>query len=269
MPDAIPFTQLHGAGNDFVMFAGADLADGRLQPFQIAKLCDRRLGIGADGVIIVTADDQADFAMLYYNADGGEATMCGNGARCAVAFAQSQGLASAECRFRTAAGLLTGRATADGVEVSLPRWRDLALDIAVDGSPYPAHHTCNTGVPHLVIPTDDLSAVDVPQQGSILRHHRLFAPDGTNIDWVEHDAAGGVWLMRTYERGVEAETLACGTGAAAAAVVLVRLGWAASPVAIRTHGGDLLTIVVGDKDDSLRLRGPAVTVFTGKVVLDD
>ena len=267
MPDAIPFTKMHGAGNDFVMLAGADLVDGRLQRQQITTLCDRRLGIGADGVIIVTADDQTDFAMLYYNADGGEATMCGNGARCAVAFAQIQGLASTECRFRTAAGLLTGRVTADDVEVSLPRWRGLALDIAVDGSPYSAHHICDTGVPHLIIPTDDLSAVDVLQQGRNLRHHRLFAPEGTNIDWVEHDATDGVWSMRTYERGVEAETLACGTGAAAAAVVLVHLGWAASPVAIRTLGRDLLTIVVGDRDDSLRLRGPVVTVFTGEVVL--
>lgn len=267
MAAALPFFKMHGAGNDFVMLAGADLPPTGLARGQIASLCDRRLGIGADGMIVVSAAAETDFAMSYFNADGGAATMCGNGARCAVAFARRLGLAGETCRFNTAAGVLSGRVTADGVEVSLPPWTDLALDLAVASSPYTAHHSCNTGVPHLVIPTEDLENVDVADSGSQLRHHPRFGPAGTNVDWVQGDAATGIWSLRTYERGVEGETLACGTGAAAAAVVLVRLGRATSPVAIRTRSGDILHVTVGDDETTLWLRGPVVTVYRGQIVL--
>jgi len=268
---ALCFTKMHGAGNDFVMLDARELAgQAPLDRARIVALCDRRTGIGADGLIVVGAADGVDIRMTYYNADGGEAEMCGNGARCTVAFAHRRGLVGTDCTIATRAGTLGAHVHGPAdIEVELTPYRDLALDVAVPGSPFARHHTCNTGVPHLVIPVDDLEAVDVAEQGRTLRRHPRFAPAGTNVDWVAPDAAGGGWRLRTYERGVEAETLACGTGASAAAAVLVRLGRAASPVAIRTRGGDLLRITVDQTVRRLTLRGPAVVAFEGEVTDHD
>ncbi len=267
---ALPFTKMHGAGNDFVMLDARDLA-GRpaLDKVRIAALCHRRKGVGADGLIIVGADADADIRMTYYNADGGEAEMCGNGARCTVAFAHRRGLVGSRCTVATVAGTLTGvvHGPAD-IEVGLPPYGDLELDVPVSGSPFPAHHTCNTGVPHLIVPVDDVDTVDVDPYGRMLRFHERFAPAGVNVDWISR-GDDGLWHLRTYERGVEAETLACGTGASAAAAVLVCLALAVSPVAILTRGGDHLTIGVNQTDRQLQLRGPAVIAFEGGVLGED
>jgi diaminopimelate epimerase len=267
---------MHGAGNDFVMVAAADLPTGGLDRATIARICDRRRGVGGDGLIVVAppdidrsaaSADDVDFVMTYYNSDGGEAEMCGNGARCAVAFARALGFAGETCRFATRAGVVAGRARGEEVEVALTPWRDLALGVAVEGSPFAEHHTCDTGVPHLVIPVADVDAVDVAAAGSALRGHALFAPRGTNVDWVSPVVGGEGWRLRTFERGVEAETLACGTGAAAAAVVLIASGRAATPVTLLTRGGDRLSVTVDETAKELRLCGPATTVFRGAIVL--
>ncbi len=271
MSRILPFTKMHGAGNDFVMVDGRRLA-GPLDRRTVAALCDRRLGIGADGLIVVAPplSDDAAFRMIYFNADGGEAEMCGNGARCTVAFAAAAGLADGPCRFDTFSGVLAGRLHGPGdVEVSLPPWRDLALGVALPGSPWPEHHRCNTGVPHLVIPVPDVDAVDLATWGPRLRHAPPFGQAGTNVNWVAPDPAGDAWRLRTYERGVEAETLACGTGASAAAVILCHLDRAASPVTILTRGGDRLTVGVDRAAGTLSLRGPAVASFTGEVTIDE
>ena len=271
MKRALTFTKMHGAGNDFVMLDGRDLPR-PLERGSIAALCDRRTGVGADGLIVVAppASAAAAFRMIYFNADGGEAEMCGNGARCTVAFAADHGLADGPCRFDTHAGLLEGRVHGPGdVEVSLPPWRDLELDFALPGSPWPHHHRCNTGVPHLVIPVPDVDAVDLPAWGPRLRQAPQFAPAGINVNWVSPGPAAGQWLMRTYERGVEAETLACGTGASAVAVILCHLEQADSPVTLRTRGGDLLIVGVDLVAGTLSLRGPAVVSFKGKVTIDE
>ncbi len=265
---SLPFVKMHGAGNDFVMVDGRDLADGPpLDRARIAALCDRRTGIGGDGLIIVGRDPDGAVRMTYYNADGGEAEMCGNGARCTVAFAHARGLLGATGVLATAAGPLEARVHGPGdIEVSLPPFRDLATDLSLDGVPAgTACHHCDTGVPHLVIPVDDIDAVDPAAAGPPLRHHGRFVPAGVNVNWVAPGAGGAAWQLRTYERGVEAETLACGTGASAAAAVLVRLGRATSPVAIRTRGGDLLRIDVDLDCHRLRLRGPARVAFEGEV----
>jgi diaminopimelate epimerase len=266
----MPFTKMHGAGNDFVMVLAADL--GGMPPLsgqRIAALCHRRTGIGADGLIVVGTPADADLRMDYYNADGGEAEMCGNGARCTVAFAHRRGLCVARGTLATASGPLGFQVHgAEEIEVDLPAPRDVALDLDVAGAAYPALHACNTGVPHLVIPVPDLDAVAVERDGRELRHHPRFAPAGTNVNWVCRDEAAGQWHLRTYERGVEAETLACGTGAAATALILCRLGLAASPVAIRTRGGDLLTISVDLTLPRLGLRGPAIVAYEGEVSCD-
>ncbi len=269
MSSGMPFTKMHGAGNDFIMIAGDDLPAAGLDRARIAALCDRRCGIGADGLIVVEPVDEADFRMTYYNADGGEAEMCGNGARCSVAFAHARGMAGARCRFLSRAGAHEGELLAPGrVEVSLGGWRDLRLDLPVAGSPYPAHHGCHTGVPHLVIPVADVDVVDVAADGRRLRFHDAFQPAGTNVNWVERPHPAGPWRLRTYERGVEAETLACGTGASATAVVLCSLGMAASPVTLRTRGGDELQVTVDLATRGLHLRGPAVVAFRGEVAAD-
>jgi diaminopimelate epimerase len=262
----MPFTKMHGAGNDFLLVLARDLPPGGLTRARIAALCDRRKGVGGDGLLVVGPDPAADFRMTYYNADGGEAEMCGNGARCTVAFAHAQGLAAASCRFVTASGVLEGRIHApDDIEVSLPAWRNLVLDIPVAGSARAGHHACDTGVPHLVVPVDDVDAVDVAAEGPPLRWHEAFAPAGTNVDWVDARGPDGAWRLRTFERGVEGETLACGTGAAATAVVLCALGHAESPVSLQTRGGDRLTVtVMEDPVRTLRLRGPAVVAFHGE-----
>lgn len=264
----LKFSKMHGAGNDFVMIDGRDL-DGRgLTRPTIAALCDRRTGVGADGLIIVAETDNAaaDFRMIYFNSDGGEAEMCGNGARCSVAFAQAAGLIEDQCRFETLAGLLQGRVLPDGqIMVGLPPWRDLVLDVDLGPQEFPAHHTCNTGVPHLVIPVPDVQGLDVEKWGRHYRELPFFAPAGTNVNFVSREPGGDRFLLRTYERGVEAETLACGTGASATAVVMCRLGLGRTPVSLVTRGGVVLKVSVGEADEKLLLMGPAETSFQGEV----
>ena len=268
----IPFAKMHGAGNDFIMIDQRDLGATSLEKNVIASLCDRRKGVGADGLIIIGPGNTPDsaFRMTYFNADGGEAEMCGNGARCSVSFANQIGLMEDHASFDTKAGLLKGIWHGpEDVEVTLTPWKDLNLNLEVGESPWPALHSCNTGVPHLVIPVKDIDAVPVLEWGSRLRHHELFAPQGTNVNWVAPEPGTDNFFMRTFERGVEAETLACGTGASAIAVVLCRLGLAQSPVTLRTRGGDRLTVSIDLENNSLRLRGPAVTSFQGEVLIDE
>ncbi len=269
----IPFLKMHGAGNDFIMFNGDDLPPAKVSRQAIADWCNRRTGIGADGMIFLvqTITPEADFQMIYFNADGLEAEMCGNGARCSVAFAKKLGWIQKDCRFITVAGILSGSILPDGeIEVSLPSWSDLVIDRPVVDSPFDQHHSCNTGVPHLVIPVEDVDEVEVERFGREFRFQPDFAPSGTNVNWVAPSgdvSTDGVpvYHIRTYERGVESETLACGTGASAAAVILSTLGLTESSVALRTRSGDLLRVTVDEKGKSLLLRGPAVESFQGEV----
>lgn len=268
----IPFTKMHGAGNDFIMMNRDDLDGFRLDPNRIATLCDRRTGIGADGLIVIGPGrtEGTAFSMTYSNADGGEVEMCGNGARCSVSFAHDLGLIDKEGSFDTGAGVLEGiwHGTED-MEVTLTPWTGLEIDLKAGETPWPALHSCNTGVPHVVIPVDDIEKVPLDEWGSRLRYHENFAPRGTNVNWVAPQEDTGHFLMRTYERGVEGETLACGTGASAVAVVLCRLGLVQSPVTLRTRGGDLLIVSIDMINNTLRLRGPAVTSFKGEVRIDE
>lgn len=263
----LPFAKMHGAGNDFIMVDERSLsARPALDQAAIAALCQRRTGIGADGLIVVGRDHTADLRMHYHNADGGRAAMCGNGARCTVAFAYRRGLSGSAGTLATDAGVLAFQVHgAADIEVQLPPFRDLELNLDLAAGSAPSAHACNTGVPHLVLPVADLGAIDVAARGPELRRHRRFGPQGVNVNWISPAPEPGVWRLRTYERGVEAETLACGTGAAAAAVILVSLQQAVSPVAIRTSNGDLLRITVDLAGGRLALRGPAILTFEGEV----
>jgi diaminopimelate epimerase len=265
----LAFEKMHGAGNDFIMLDARDVTSGELGRDRIAAWCARGRGIGADGLIVAEPEGTDRVRMHYFNADGGEASMCGNGARCTAAYAHARGLMGRTGILATRRGDLGATVHAPGdVEVELPPYRDAELDLALEGSPYQRHHHCDTGVPHLVIPVDDVEAVPVVEHGRPLRMHARFQPAGVNVDWVAADASTAEWRLRTYERGVEAETLACGTGASAAAVTLVLGGLATSPVAIRTRGADLLIVTVDLETGRLLLRGPAVVAYTGEVKSD-
>lgn len=265
----LKFTKMNGAGNDFVL---VDNRAGSLHLSReaIARLCDRHRGIGADGLIAVEAPEtSADFRMRYYNADGGEAEMCGNGARCFARFARpfTEGDAIS---FETLAGVITARFRGEEVELAMSEPLDLRLDqsIEADGHTFTVH-SVNTGVPHAVIFTDKLEGVPILDWGAALRYHPTFAPKGTNANFVQQ-LSGSDLAIRTYERGVEGETLACGTGVVAAAIVAHAARGLSSPVRLLVKGGEYLTVAFESEGDAYRqvtLTGPAEAVFDGEVVL--
>jgi len=251
---------MHGAGNDFVM------VDDRARVFPISdaafirRMACRRTGIGCDGIILLRPSDSADLRMRFINPDGSEVEMCGNGARCLARFAHDLGAAPVRMEIETGAGTVKANVRGDQIRLDLTDPSDLELDLAVDLE-WPVDFV-NTGVPHAVAWVDDLQALDLPRFGELIRRHALFAPDGTNANFarVEPD---GTLSMRTYERGVEAETLACGTGAAAVAVLAAERGWVKLPVPVHCAGGyDLvIDLVCG----ATTLTGGATTVFDGEV----
>ena len=264
----LSFTKMNGAGNDFVVL---DNRDGSLDLSreQIALLCNRQRGIGADGLLAVEeAESGADFRMRYYNADGGEAEMCGNGARCFARFAnQVSGGAFEKMRFETIAGVIGAEFEGDQVRIELSEPYDLELDtdLAVDGELL-AVSSVNTGVPHAVVFVEDLELVDIRRFGSAIRHHDHFAPAGTNANFVQVLAPDHI-AIRTYERGVEDETLACGTGMVACAIIHHDLNDGERPIKVDVRGGETLEVSFrktrdGDFRD-VRLFGPAEFTFTG------
>lgn len=264
----LTFTKMNGAGNDFVM---VDNRDGSLvldKP-TIARLCDRHRGIGGDGLIAVEpAQNGADFRMRYYNADGGEAEMCGNGARCFARYASKLSGKQGTVSFETIAGVITAKLQGDRVQLQMSQPKDLALAAALDvAGAQTTVHFVNTGVPHAVVPVTDLEQVEIRKSGSAIRFHEHFAPKGTNANFIQVIAPGKL-AIRTYERGVEDETLACGTGVVASALIHHELTGTPSPISVLVRGGD--TLEVGfEKDGSgyrnVTLTGPADFVFDGQV----
>jgi diaminopimelate epimerase len=269
----IPFLKMQGAANDFVVVDHRTPflpGDDALLEALIRRLCDRRRGVGADGVLLLERGAGVDFAMRYFNADGRPAEFCGNGARCLARLALDLGLGTGgEVRFQTAVGPQRARRSGDG--------RGIDLEFGVVGPAGPAEtlealdrrftgRRALTGVPHFVVPVERVEWVPVREWGSALRHHAAFGAAGTNVDFVARLAAGRV-AMRTYERGVEDETLACGSGAMASALWAVAEG-DAPPISVVTAGGDELTVGLaaagGDGRRAVRLSGPAEVVFRGE-----
>ncbi len=272
------FTKMNGAGNDFVVF---DNRDGKLElgAGAIRRICDRHRGVGADGVLLLETargngdsggygSDAPSFRMRYYNSDGGEAEMCGNGARCFARFASRAAGGMDKVSFETQAGHIGAELLGDSVRIAMGEPRDFreALNVNVDGESLTVH-SVNTGVPHAVIFVDDVSRVDVEKRGSAVRHHALFAPKGTNVNFVEKLGPDEI-AIRTFERGVEGETLACGTGVVACALIFCRVTGAKAPIRARVRGGE--TLLVGFRADGLgdvTLTGPADFVFDGNIDL--
>lgn len=269
------FYKMTGAGNDFIMLDNRDLSlSSLLQKDTIASLCDRRFGIGGDGLIAVEpAQGEGDYRMRYYNSDGSEAEMCGNGARCFAAFASAldEDEPMALC-FETQAGLINATIHDDyTVTINLTTPHSLELNRLEASAPIPsAVHFINTGVPHAVVFVDDLNAIDIRTLGAHLRYHEGFAPAGTNVNFVRILSPGHI-AIRTYERGVEDETLACGTGMTACALIYALLEHAPSPVKVDVAGGDTLQVGFernGEDFSNVTLTGPADFVFDGAIELE-
>jgi len=266
------YVKMHGAGNDFVMVDGRKLgavpAD-RLQKLA-ALLCDRRRGLGADGILVLYPPAAGaagiDFEMRYVNASGLPGEMCGNGARCAAFFAGEIGLAGARTAFQTDAGMAVAEVDGSSVTIEIPPPAEIELDLTLDlGVRKAAVHKLMVGVPHAVTFVTDVDSHPVDIEGPILRAHPAF-PQGCNANFLQ--LKGGELRMRTYERGVEAETLACGTGAVACAAVCFLLGRAGTPAAVRSHGGDLLQVALDYEAPVFRravLSGPTEVVARGEI----
>lgn len=262
------FTKMNGAGNDFVLLDNRS-GELRLQRAEIARLCDRHRGVGADGVLILEpASDGADFRMRYYNADGGEAEMCGNGARCFARYASRVAGPLTSLSFETPAGVISAALGRDGVTLQMSDPKDMRLDLRIATEERELHgHYVDTGVPHVVVPVPDISAVDVRKTGAAVRHHSAFAPRGANVNFLERRGVDRI-AIRTYERGVEDETLACGTGVVASALIFSATQGADSPVRVLVKGGDELQVGFQKHDFSgVTLSGPADFVFEGTLEL--
>ncbi|HET8761360.1 MAG TPA: diaminopimelate epimerase [Nitrospiria bacterium] len=263
----IPFAKMSGSGNDFILIDNRkEIVPRRKMRAFVKSVCRRGLSVGADGVIFIQPSRRADFRWHYFNSDGGEAEMCGNGSRCAARFATLKKIAPKQMTFETLAGIIHADVGAKGVTVTLPLPHDLRLNVTVEvgGKSYDAHFL-NTGVPHTVLFLDDVEDVDVQGLGRAIRFHPLFAPTGTNANFVRIDGPRHL-TIRTYERGVEAETLACGTGSVAAAVLAGLLGKVSPPVTLTTRGGPPLIVgfeLEGHAIRRVELTGEARLVYEG------
>ena len=262
------FTKMNGAGNDFVLI---DNRGGgvHLNRSQIVLLCDRHRGIGADGVLLLEkASNHVDFRMRYFNADGGEAEMCGNGARCFARFANKVAGAEGKISFETPAGVISAELAGDLVTLQMTEPTDLRLNITLPvANEDKSVHFINSGVPHVVIPVSRIDDVDVRREGSAIRYHKMFLPKGTNVNFIEKRGPKKI-AVRTYERGVEGETLACGTGVVASVLIFAVTENTGSPIIVIARGGDELQVGFENIDNQFRnvtLTGPAEFVFEGTI----
>jgi len=270
----VPFYKMQGSGNDFIVIDNRELripvAD---MPRWAQKVCARAFGVYGDGLFFLeNSDDPAlSYRWHFYNSDGSRAEMCGNASRCAGRLAYTLGMAPAEHVFGTDAGPIRAKVLTEGpdagrVKVQLTPPKDIATDIklTVDGKPLTAHFA-NTGVPHLVVFVDDVSRIEIMDMGPKLRYHEHFAPAGTNVNFAQvvDDAT---LLLRTYERGVEGETLACGTGASATQLLANRLGLTGTKANLTTTSGEKLTVTV--EGGNVFLQGAAELTFKGELYLE-
>jgi diaminopimelate epimerase len=273
----LEFTKMHGAGNDFVMIE--DLK-GRitLEPGKIAALCHRNLGIGADGLMLLRKPSKSekrdhpklDARMVYFNSDGSRAEMCGNGARCFAAFAIANGLGRRDkVRFLTDAGVITATPGELGYTIQMTPPHDIRIGERIDlASGKATVHYLNTGVPHAVKFVPDVSKVSIRTEGRELRVHPAWGPKGANANFVQIRGSGQPLLVRTYERGVEDETLACGTGVTAAAIAAHLAHGVALPIRLQVTGGDVLEVNFSTQDAPRRAKGAKAGGNTAPVVKD-
>ncbi len=263
----IPFTKMSGTGNDFILIDHrTPFLPKEEMPAFAKAVCERRFSVGADGLIFLEKSATADFRWQFLNGDGSWAEMCGNGARCAARFAHAKGIAPAQMRFETVAGLIEAEVVDHSVKLKMTPPVGLRLDerVEINGQEQVVH-SLNTGVPHAVLFMAEIDKAPVLEWGRIVRFHEHFQPAGTNVNFVGRKA-GNALLVRTYERGVEGETMACGTGAVASAIIAGALGYVQAPVQVTTSGGEQLVIhyrLEGREVSEVYLEGPASFIYEG------
>jgi len=264
----ITFSKLSGAGNDFIVIDNRELAI-HLTPLQIRQLCTRRTGVGADGLILIEPSAAYAFSMKYHNADGFPGSMCGNGGRCAVYFASTTGIAATSGNAfafeangnRYDAWVLE----AESVKLKMLAPEGFRDNLEIEGE---CCHSVNTGSPHAIIYTSDLEAINVHETGSAIRHRTDMFTGGTNVNFIEIISPHAL-SIRTFERGVEEETLACGTGAVAAALMSYRLGKISSTtVQVTVKSGDTLEVQFSEDMKNVFLTGPAKIIYEGCLTID-
>lgn len=264
----IKFTKAVATGNDFI------IVDNR--PFRVKaplsalskKMCQRKRSIGADGLLVIEESKKADFKMRIFNPDGSEAEMCGNGSRCAALYAAAKKIAGLEMTIETLAGILNASVKGKIVKVKLTEPREIKWNfcLTIDKCPYHLNFV-DTGVPHVVHFVDDLERIDVKNLGAHIRGHNEFSPEGTNADFVKIVNKHNI-RIRTYERGVEDETLACGTGAVASAIIAAESEKMPSPITVETRGGERLKVYFEMVDGEFRnvyLEGAAQLIYEGEM----
>jgi diaminopimelate epimerase len=262
------FTKMNGAGNDFVLIDNR-AGNVHLNRDQIATLCNRHRGIGADGILLLEKpSNRTDFRMRYFNADGGEAEMCGNGARCFARFANKVAGAQDKISFETLAGVISAQLNGNLVTLQMTEPTDLRLNVKLPvGGRNRTVDFVNSGVPHVVIPVSRIDDVDVRREGALIRYHEMFSPKGANVNFIEKRADWKI-AVRTYERGVEDETLACGTGVVASAIIFAASENINGPVGVLVRGGDELQVGFEKTEMQFRnvtLTGPADFIFEGTI----
>ncbi len=260
----INFSKMSGAGNDFIVIDNMQRRV-NLTENQVHSLCTRRIGVGADGLILVEPSESLDFSMRYYNSDGKPGSMCGNGGRCAAYFAWIKGIAPQALSFQANGDRYEAWIQgSEQVKLKMTVPDDFRNDFQANG--YSCHYV-NTGSPHTIVYTGNLDSFNVEEAGRDIRNNSELFPEGTNVNFLEVTGRNSLTL-RTFERGVEAETLACGTGAVAAALMSYKLGKISSTsVKVTVRSGDLLEIDFSDSMKEVFLSGPAKVVYTGTVEL--
>lgn len=266
----IKFTKAIATGNDFIIVDNRGLVL-KNNIDQLAKqLCDRIYGIGADGLLLVEKSKQADFKMRIFNPDGSEAEMCGNGLRCMALYAKDKRIAPTDMHIETRAGIIKASIKDDEIKVRLTDPKDIQwnLCVMIQGCPYKVS-LANTGVPHVIHFVDDIENIDVKEIGAEMRYHSEFSPAGANVDFVKIINQGKNKIkVRTYERGVEDETLACGTGAVASAIISAEAEKLTSPVTVETRSKELLKVyfeLIEGNFMNVYLEGKAQLVYEGTI----
>lgn len=259
----VSFSKFHGAGNDFVIIDDREKFFGN-DASMIRFLCDRHFGIGADGLLLLQQETGYDFRMVYFNNDGGEATFCGNGSRCLTAFAHQLGIIGNQCRFIAADGEHTGQIIT--VKEHKFQVRVSMVDPVIYSVGYDEVYL-NTGTYHVVKMVEDPEKIDLENEAPKIRYHGKYLPHGTNVNYVH--TAGNKIFLRTYEKGVEAETLSCGTGVTASAIV-ASLRYGGDSFHVVTKGGELKVefLRTADSFEHVTLQGPVVHVFSSEIEYD-
>jgi len=268
----VDFLKVSGAGNDFLLIDNLQSAWSIDWPPFARAVCSRPFGVGADGILVLEPADTASFRMRYFNADGSYGGMCGNGGRCVARYAVERGISEANVRFEACGRLYQGDVEGEVVTLHLPDVlaHPKAEPFQTQGNEFLQGWLIDTGSPHVVFRIDDIHNIDVMRIGRTVRNHPLAGPSGTNVNFYQIE--GDRLLLRTYERGVEAETLACGTGAVATALVSSVLDESTSPVRLQVRSGEDLYVEyirTAAGFAGLTLKGSAHFLFPGTVLYDD